>query len=63
MEKSAMPKKQKEKLTDEPVLTIRLTETSGDWIRAARLQMGAENGDKETAEELERMEGIAACVK
>lgn len=51
-----MPRNRKEKLTDEPILTIRLTEATDDWIRAARLQMRAEKGDKEAAKELERME-------
>lgn len=44
------------KQMDEPAFTIRLTEASDDWIRAARLQMRAEEGDKEAAKELENME-------
>ncbi len=51
-----MQESKKAKLTDEPAITIRLTEATDDWIRAARLQMRAENGDKEAARELERME-------
>jgi len=48
----------KDKLRDEPVMTIDLTdELNGDWIRAARLQRAAEKGDKKAAEELKRMEG------
>ena len=48
--------KRKPKLTDEPVGTIRLTEATDDWMRAARLQERAEKGDKEAAAELARME-------
>lgn len=48
--------KGKPKLTDEPVGTIRLTEATDDWLRAARLQKKADAGDKEAAAELERME-------
>jgi hypothetical protein len=51
--------KGKTKLTDEPVLTIRLTEATDDWMRAARLQARAEKGDKEAAAELARMESEA----
>ncbi|MBW1998585.1 MAG: hypothetical protein JRJ29_11545 [Deltaproteobacteria bacterium] len=48
----------KQKLRDEPVMTIDLTdELNDDWIRAARLQRAAEKGDKKAAEELKRMEG------
>jgi hypothetical protein len=49
----------KPKMTDEPVFTIRLTEATDDWLRAARLQKRAEQGDKEAAAELERMESEA----
>ena len=43
------------KLTDEPVLTIPLTEDRDDWLRAARLQKRAEEGGKEAQRELDRM--------
>lgn len=46
----------KPKMTDEPAFTIRLTEATDDWLRAARLQKRADAGDKEAAAELERME-------
>jgi hypothetical protein len=49
-------KRKKDKLTDEPAFTVRLTEASDDWIRAARLQKLADAGDKEAAKELKRME-------
>jgi len=43
-------------MTDEPVFTVRLTEATDDWMRAARLQKKADAGDKAAAAELERME-------
>lgn len=46
----------KDKQTDEPVGRIRLTGATDDWLRAARLQERADQGDKEAAAELERME-------
>ena len=49
-------KKKQDKRTDEPVGRIRLTEATDDWLRAARLAKRAEEGDKEAAAELERME-------
>ena len=49
-------KKKQDKRTDEPVGRIRLTEATDDWLRAARLAKRAEEGDKEAAKELERME-------
>lgn len=51
-----MVDKKKPKMTDEPAFTIRLTEATDDWLRAARLQKRAEAGDKEAEAELERME-------
>ena len=47
----------KEKLKDEPVLTLNFAETEADddWLRVARLQKAAKKGDKSAAE-LKRMQ-------
>ena len=45
------------KKRDEPEFTIDLTnEMNDDWLRARRLKLKADKGDKKAAEELRRME-------
>ena len=43
-----------EKVGDEVIINLDADEANLDWIRAARLMVKAEEGDKEAEKELER---------